>query len=340
MTAERPQKVRRVALAGAGMISWFHLIAWRKVPGIELVAIADPDLDRAGERASEFAIPAIYPDLAALLAAESVDAVDIATPRETHAALVRLAADHGIAALCQKPVATDWGEAERLAADVAGRVRVMVHENWRFRPAYRRIHRWMEETRPGRFLQGRISVQGSGLLADAKGRYPALERQPFFRTEKRLLIAESLIHHIDVARWLLGTLGLVGVRALHTSGLVPGETCATILLQTQKGAPVTIEGNMTVPGAPGRAGDDVSLIFERGAVRFCDNHLSFAGAAPETVAFDAAETYQVSFDAAIAHFVEALRKGCPFETDMQDNLETLRLVEDAYRAADPVPSLA
>jgi hypothetical protein len=108
----------------------------------------------------------------------------------------------------------------------------------------------------------------------------------------------------------------------------------------QRGAPVTIEGNMTVPGAPGRPGDDVFLIFERGAVRFCNDRLSFVGAALGTVGFDAAEAYQTSFDAAIVHFVEALRPGSPFETDIDDNLETLRLVEEAYRAADLVPSLA
>ena len=35
----------------------------------------------------------------------------------------------------------------------------------------------------------------------------------------------------------------------------------------------------------------------------------------------------------IAHFVDALRDNTPFETAPQDNLETLRLVEDCYRLA-------
>ena len=36
-------------------------------------------------------------------------------------------------------------------------------------------------------------------------------------------------------------------------------------------------------------------------------------------------------DRTIAHFVQSLRGNSPFETAPQDNLETLRLVEDCYR---------
>jgi hypothetical protein len=48
----------------------------------------------------------------------------------------------------------------------------------------------------------------------------------------------------------------------------------------------------------------------------------------EAVDFKAA--YQPCFDSAMAHFVEALLDGTPFETSLEDNLQTLRLVEDAY----------
>ena len=51
----------------------------------------------------------------------SVDAVDIASPRETHAALVEIAAARGIDVLCQKPLAPTLAEAEALAGRVAGR---------------------------------------------------------------------------------------------------------------------------------------------------------------------------------------------------------------------------
>jgi D-apiose dehydrogenase len=332
-----PRTLRRVALAGAGMISHHHLLAWQKITGLEVVALADPDLERAAARARAFGIGGVYPGLAELLAREAVDAVDIATPRETHADLVRLAADHGADVLCQKPLAPTFDEAERLMADVGGRIRVMVHENWRFRPAYRRMAEWIARTDPGPLLQACVTMHNSGFLPDAQGLCPALERQPFFRTEPRLLIAETLIHHIDVVRWLAGPLRLIAARALRTSDAVVGETCATLLLETQSGAPIAIQGNGTVPGLPACGSDDVYLVYQRGTVRLRDHRLVFEGLAPETAAFDPDASYQASFDAAIAHFVGALRDDRAFETEIVDNLETLRIVDDAYRSAGTIP---
>lgn len=53
----------------------------------------------------------------------------------------------------------------------------------------------------------------------------------------------------------------------------------------------------------------------------------------ETVEYDPDIVYPDSYAAAIRHFAEALRANEPFETSAEDNLETLELVEDAYRAA-------
>ena len=49
--------------------------------------------------------------------------------------------------------------------------------------------------------------------------------------------------------------------------------------------------------------------------------------------YDRDTGYQASFDGVIGHFVDCLETGAPFETGPADNLQTLRLVEDAYRAA-------
>jgi hypothetical protein len=40
---------------------------------------------------------------------------------------------------------------------------------------------------------------------------------------------------------------------------------------------------------------------------------------------------------AISRFIDCLADGRPFETDIADNLETFRLVEDAYAAAGGSP---
>jgi hypothetical protein len=58
-----------------------------------------------------------------------------------------------------------------------------------------------------------------------------------------------------------------------------------------------------------------------------------SGELEETVSFNLKQAYQQSYDNAIAHFTQALEQDTPFETDRLDNLQTLQLVEDAYRKA-------
>ncbi len=105
MTQTRRAPPLKVALAGAGMISWFHLTAWRKLGDrVELVAVCDPDSGKARDRAQEFGIARVYTDREAMLAGETIHALDVASPRETHAGWVEAAAERGIDVLCQKPL--------------------------------------------------------------------------------------------------------------------------------------------------------------------------------------------------------------------------------------------
>ena len=103
------------------------------------VAIADIDRRKAEARARQFGIDAVRETAEAMLDYDRLDALDIATPVETHGDCCRLAADRGVAILCQKPLARTLDEARVLVNDVDARVRLMVNENWRFRPHYRRI---------------------------------------------------------------------------------------------------------------------------------------------------------------------------------------------------------
>jgi predicted dehydrogenase len=323
----------RVGLVGAGMISRHHLIGWSRAGDARVVAICDPVRARAEDRARAFAIAAVHESIDALLAAEPIDALDVTSPRETHAEVVRRAIERGLPVLCQKPLAPSLAEAEALVAEAAPRIRLMVHENWRFRPFYREVKRWLEAGRIGAPVQVRLTYFSAGLLPDSEGRIPALERQPFMRTEHKLLIAETLIHHLDVTRWLLGPLRVLCARARRTVDAVAGETMASIFLETADGCPVLVEGNMAVPGAPAKACDRLQIIGERGAIELRDSTLTLDGEQPSSSVHDLDHAYQASFDAAIAHFVEGLRTGRPFETDGTENLATLKLVEDAYEAA-------
>jgi predicted dehydrogenase len=323
----------RVGLIGAGDISQYHLAAWQKVGHAAIVAVCDRDATRARVRASAFAIPAIYTDAAAMFATEKLDAVDIATWRETHAELARLAAAHGVHVLCQKPLAPSLAEAESLAAQVAGRIRLMVNENRRFAPHFRAIRRWIDDGRVGPVRQCVVTMHRSGFIKDANGRRPAVERASFMARESRLMIAETLIHQLDVLRFLLGEMTMVAARTLRTEPDMPGETLATLMLETVAGAPVVVAGSFVAPGFGTAVSDRIEIIGTHASVILDGAGIEMRGTTTERIAVDSAAAYQACFDAGIAHFVERLTANQPFETGPDDNLKTLKLVEDAYTLA-------
>src|SRR5262249_4371434 len=126
---------------------------------------------------------------------------------------------------------------------------------------------------------------------------------------------------------------LVAARTAHTLCEVRGETLAVIFLETAAGAPVTLHGAMAAAGFPARTGDSLEVVGSKASARLDGLELSLLGPEPRHETFDFARDYQGSFDGAIAHFVDCLCGGKPFETDVLDNVETLRLVEASYAAA-------
>ncbi|MHB9099019.1 MAG: Gfo/Idh/MocA family protein, partial [Syntrophales bacterium] len=95
------KRTLKVGLAGAGSISYNHLLAWKTVPDVEVVAVANPTIQKAQARAAEFGIPAYYDNVAEMLAKHDLDIIDIASSRSSHPENIRLAAARGVHILCQ-----------------------------------------------------------------------------------------------------------------------------------------------------------------------------------------------------------------------------------------------
>jgi predicted dehydrogenase len=321
----------RVGMIGAGWVTQHHLVSWRgEQRRAKVVAIADPLIHRAQERAREFDIAETFLDAATLLDNVDVDAIDVATPRGAHVEPVLLAADRGIPVLCQKPIAPTLAEAEELVAQVGQRTRLMIHENWRFRRYYREARRWLDDGVAGDVRQARMTLLSSGLVPDAAGKCPALERQPFLRTLDRMLVMEVLIHHLDTLRFLLGPLTVVAAHIGRISPELIGEDHAMIMLRTAADAPVLLHANMAAHGHPTAFVDRLELLGDRATIELSEGRLTATGQVMRDEQFDLAACYQASYDAAIGHFIDALLSDAPFETDAHDNLETLRLVERIY----------
>ena len=328
-----PDRPLRVGIAGAGAISQFHLAAWRDIPGVELVAICDPDVERGRAKAQQFGIPAVHGDFATMLASERLDAVDIITPVATHAPLTRMAADAGVHVCCQKPLCPTVREATDLIASVGERVRFMVHENYRFRPHYALMRRWLADGRIGRILHARMTVRSASCFAADGSEPPLLKRQPYLRKFPRLLVFEVLIHHLDAMRTLLGPLEVKSATLARVNPDLAGEDVAVITLVGAGGMTVVLDGNISAPGYPGLPVDRFEIMGSTGTLVYDRDRLYFEGSAEAATPFDLAANYQVCFTEAVREFADGLRSGAPFETDRLDNLETLKLMEACYRAA-------
>lgn len=322
----------RIAIAGSGFASGLHLAGWSRLRNVEIVAICDPDGEKAQARANEFGIPAVFDDARRMLDASEPDALDVAAPPDAHVSLCKLAADRRVHVLCQKPLAPTLREAVELADAVEGRIRLMVHENWRFRAHYRAIKQWLDAGLVGRPMQATMKVRSSALVVDASGRLPLLSRQPSLGRLHRFMIGEVLVHHLDVLRWLVGPLAVVGARTQRLCDAIEGESAASIELEGE-GARVTLDGDFSVRGAPPTPVDELEITGTDGVASFKGNVARVTGAHERSQTFDLAAGYADSYATAIAHFVDALSTGRPFQTDVRDNLSTLALVEAAYGRA-------
>jgi len=128
----------RWGILGCARIAERALIpAFRKAAGAELLGLAARDEARARAWAGCHAIPRAYADYAALLADPDIDAVYIPLPNHLHAEWAIRAARAGKHVLCEKPLARDGREADRIfrAADQAG-VRLLEAFMYRFHPLF------------------------------------------------------------------------------------------------------------------------------------------------------------------------------------------------------------
>jgi predicted dehydrogenase len=100
-----------VGLVGAGWWSGrTHLPALSANPDAELVAICDPDVERARAAAAMFHVPQAVSTVEQLLD-HDLDCVVVATPHHTHHAPAAAALDAGVDVMVEKPMTLDPGQA-------------------------------------------------------------------------------------------------------------------------------------------------------------------------------------------------------------------------------------
>jgi len=137
----------RVGVLGAG--AWAqsaHIPGYKRDQRCELVAIADPVVERAEAFAKQFGIPAVYASHDELIAREDIELVDVCTPSTTHFDLAWRALAAGKHVLCEKPVAYDYRETLRAAAFAREKgVKTKLGFTFRYSPAMQYMKRLIDD---------------------------------------------------------------------------------------------------------------------------------------------------------------------------------------------------
>ena len=126
----------RVGLAGIGFMGWIHYLAYKKVSGVELVAVSEPNEQRLsgdwrdikgnfgppGEMVDLSGITK-YKDYRKMLADPNVDVVDFCLPPSMHAKAAIAALKAGKHVFCEKPMALTTTDCRKMvdAAKAAGK---------------------------------------------------------------------------------------------------------------------------------------------------------------------------------------------------------------------------
>jgi predicted dehydrogenase len=310
------------AIIGCGFFAKHHLEAWRRMPGIRIVAACDLDETRAmrfGDRA--------YRSAEEMLDREELDFVDIVTQPSSHLYLASLAAARGIAVICQKPIAQEWKSAVQLVNLMESNgVPFMVHENWRWQPWYRVARQMICDGDIGEPTNYGFRTRTKDGVGDEPYRL-----QAYFRELPRLLIYEALIHHLDTARLLFGDIQSVYADTARRNPNVIGEDCAIMIVNHVQDIRGWIDGNRLID--PNPDGPVMGEAFFEGSAGYLlivgtgEVYLNNKPVWKNTVV---AGYRGDSVYATQAHFISCLRTGSSFETGGREYLNSFAAMEAAY----------
>lgn len=175
-----------------------HLTAYEKSALVQVVAACDVNPENLARAQARYHIPRIYTSIEQMLENETLDAVDITTPNFSHASLTLAAIARGLHVICEKPLAMNHAEAQRLAvkAREAG-VKTAVNFTYRNVPAARFVRDIIQSGEIGE-LHHIIGTYNQGWLVD-----PTSPR--VWRLEKILsgtgVLGDLGSHLIDLARF-------------------------------------------------------------------------------------------------------------------------------------------
>ena len=310
-----------MAVLGCGRIGRMHARNLARHPRAKLVMVFDVLAEAAQQTAAELDVR-IARSVDEVLSAADVGGVLVATPTDTHVALIKAAVRAGKAVLCEKPVDLDLERARACWSEIAGnKPRVMIGFNRRFDPSFRALRE--------RVQRGEI---GTLELAVITSRDPAPPPATYIKASGGLM-RDMTIHDFDMARYLAGD--IAQVHAFGANLVDPGigklgdiDTC-TISLHARAGALIQINNSRRcVYGYDQRIEAFGSNGMLQAGNQYATSVESWGAGqtgAREPVLHFFIERYREAYTSEVDSFVSSLEQGRPMSPDFGDGLQALRL---------------
>lgn len=309
----------RFAILGAGRMGLEHGQALVGLPEAQVVAVADPVKAAAQKVARLTRAPRTYADPLDAIHDPEVQAVIIVTPTSTHAALIEAAARAGKAIFCEKPVAADLAETERVMK-IVGETGVPFQIGFQ-----RRFDTGFAQAKE-RILAGEL---GTIEQFAATGRDPAPPPLEYLKVSGGIFLDQA-IHDLDIARFLVGEVEevlAIGDAKVDPAIAEMGDAdTTTVLLRFANGAQGVVQNSRRAV-----YGYDVRTeVFGSGGKFVLDATpktplLSYADGVKMDHYHFFMDRFRDAYRAEIAAFVASLRAGTPPQPGAFDAAESLRL---------------
>ena len=211
------KKHLNVGMVGYGFMGRTHSNAFRKVSNFfenehqpVLKAICGRSEANTRAFANTWGYESIETDWPKLVERKDIDVIDICTPNDSHMEIAIAAAQAGKMIMCEKPLALDTAQGEKMVAAVEGaKVLNTVWYNYRRIPAVTMAKQLIDEGRLGRIFHYRANfLQDWTISADLPQGGAGLWRLDAAAAGSGVT-GDLLAHCIDTAIWLNGSLNAV-----------------------------------------------------------------------------------------------------------------------------------
>lgn len=325
---------------GTGYFSHFQFEAWKRIEQVAILAVCGTSIEKAQEICDQYGFKNAYSDLEEMLLTEQPDFIDIITPPNTHLQMCEMAVRHNVHIICQKPLAPTYDEAFEMAKLIENSpVRMMVHENFRFQPWHREIKKLLDSKVIGNEL---YTINLRMRMGDGWQENAYMNRQPYFREMEKLLIYETGIHFIDVFRYLCGDISMVNAKLRTLNQNIKGEDFAWVNFDFANGTLGFLDANRyneTTAEDPRLTFGSLLLDGNKGSLRLYEDGQITIKKLGESEKEHSYQFEKINFagDCVYAtqkHFAECLLTGKPFETDVAQYLDNIRVQDAIYKSSE------